>query len=275
MIPTETFAAETETLVNPVSSAPPEFNPCRDLPAGFMDFFLPLHRAFTARQQELARERAEVLQRSLEGDKPNHHFPSDTVRNGWRITLPDWCQDQRNQMTGPADDGELCVKMLNSGAPGVMLDLEDSCVNAWEHHETGVANILACSARPTHLLRQEARPHGHHSAEQHGHLHAAARAASQPGRLDSGRTGFRVPVRRGARLLRNRSRAAEASALHLHSEVRIRGRSAAGGAICSRRSPKGAGCRTTTSSAWRWSNRTRSRTRWKSSPTTCASTSSA
>jgi malate synthase len=66
------------------------------------------------------------------------------VRNGWRITLPTWCQDQRNQMTGPADDAELCVKMLNSGAPGVMLDLEDSCVNAWSHHETGVANILAC-----------------------------------------------------------------------------------------------------------------------------------
>src|SRR5256885_10505389 len=47
-------------------------------------------------------------------------------------------------MTGPADDGELCVKMLNSCAPGVMLDLEDSCVNEWSHHETGVASILAC-----------------------------------------------------------------------------------------------------------------------------------
>ena len=34
--------------------------------------------------------------------------------------------------------------MLNSGAPGVMLDLEDSCVNEWTHHQMGVANILAC-----------------------------------------------------------------------------------------------------------------------------------
>ena len=109
-----------------------------------MDFFRPLHREFTPRQQELALKRVEVLQRSLEGDKPTHHFPSDTVRNGWRITLPEWCRDQRNQMTGPADDAELCVKMLNSGAPGVMLDLEDSCVNEWSHHETGAANILAC-----------------------------------------------------------------------------------------------------------------------------------
>ena len=109
-----------------------------------MEFFLPLHHVFTPRQQELALKRIEVLQRSLEGDKPRHHFPSDTVRNGWRITLPEWCRDQRNQMTGPADDGELCVKMLNSGAPGVMLDLEDSCVNEWSHQEKGVANILAC-----------------------------------------------------------------------------------------------------------------------------------
>ena len=144
MTPTAVATPESGVLLNPISSAPPQFDPARDLPAGFMDFFPPLHRRFTPRQQELARKRTAILQRSLEGEKPRHHFPSDTVRNGWRIQLPEWCQDQRNQMTGPADDGELCVKMLNSGAPGVMLDLEDSCVNEWSHHGTGVANILAC-----------------------------------------------------------------------------------------------------------------------------------
>jgi len=144
MTPTATATPETGTLINPVNSTPPRFDPARDLPDGFMQFFLPLHRTFTPRQQELALKRVEILQRSLEGDKPVHRFPSDVVRNGWRITLPEWCQDQRNQMTGPADDAELCVKMLNSGAPGVMLDLEDSCVNEWTHHETGVTNILAC-----------------------------------------------------------------------------------------------------------------------------------
>jgi malate synthase len=144
MTPAALATPETGTLLNPVNSTPPDFDADRNLPAGFMDFFLPLHRIFTPRQHELAVKRIEVLQSSLEGDKPRHHFPSDTVRNGWRITLPEWCRDQRNQMTGPADDGELCVKMLNSGAPGVMLDLEDSCVNEWSHHETGVANILAC-----------------------------------------------------------------------------------------------------------------------------------
>jgi len=135
---------ETRNLINPVNSAPLDFDPARDLPSGFMDFLVPLHRRFTPWQQQLAVKRIEVLERSLEGEKPSHRFPSDTVRNGWRIKLPEWCQDQRNQMTGPADDVELCVKMLNSGAPGVMLDLEDSCVNDWSHHQTGVANILAC-----------------------------------------------------------------------------------------------------------------------------------
>ena len=135
---------ETGSLLNPIASTPLGFDASRDLPSSFMEFFLPLHRTFTPRQQELALKRAQALQRSLEGEKPTHRFPSDAVRNGWRITLPDWCHDQRNQMTGPADDAELCVKMLNSGAPGVMLDLEDSCVNEWSHHETGVANILAC-----------------------------------------------------------------------------------------------------------------------------------
>ena len=48
-------------------------------------------------------------------------------------------------MTGPADDAELVVKMLNSGAPGVMIDLEDSMANEWpvlmRGHENAVAAL--------------------------------------------------------------------------------------------------------------------------------------
>lgn len=144
MISTAVSIPQTGKLINPINSAPADFDASRDLPTGFMDFYLPLHRKFTPRQQELAYRRTEILQASLEGNKPAHHFPSDAVRNGWKITLPEWCQDQRNQMTGPADDAELCVKMLNSGAPGVMIDLEDSCANEWSHQMKGVENILAC-----------------------------------------------------------------------------------------------------------------------------------
>src|SRR3954464_7645016 len=126
-----------------VNTTPADFNAERDLPEGFLEFFQPLHQKFTHRRDELVADRAIVLADSHGGNKPVHRYPGHAVRNGWEITLPEWCQDQRNQMTGPADDGELVVKMLNSGAPGVMLDLEDSMANLWEHLELGIKNIHA------------------------------------------------------------------------------------------------------------------------------------
>lgn len=130
-------------MSNPrMNSAPPGFDPERDLPAGFWRFYLPLHRKFTVLQQTLILRRRMALEAADVGRLPDH-LPASTATTGdWHITLPSWCQDQRNQMTGPADDGELVVKMLNSGAPGVMLDLEDSMANAWSNHDLGVRNIL-------------------------------------------------------------------------------------------------------------------------------------
>jgi malate synthase len=120
-----------------------DFDPRQELPEGFLDFLLPLARSFSPRRDELMEERRRALEDSHAGSKPVHRFPGPAVRNGWRIALPSWCQDQRNQMTGPADDAELAVKLLNSGAPGVMLDLEDSMANQWEHLRLAIENILA------------------------------------------------------------------------------------------------------------------------------------
>jgi malate synthase len=114
----------------------------RELPAGFLRFFIPLHGKFAERHRALVLARRAALEESLRGNKPSHLPPSAATRDEWRVELPAWCEDQRNQMTGPADDAELVVKMLNSGAPGVMLDLEDSTVNEWEHQRLGVENIL-------------------------------------------------------------------------------------------------------------------------------------
>jgi malate synthase len=118
----------------------------RELPAGFLPFFTPFHHKFAARHRALVAARRAALEQSLHGNKPNHLPPSAATNEDWRIELPAWCADQRNQMTGPADDAELVVKMLNSGAPGVMLDLEDSTVNEWEHQSLGVENILQALA---------------------------------------------------------------------------------------------------------------------------------
>ncbi|MDE2481919.1 MAG: hypothetical protein KGN02_06985 [bacterium] len=123
--------------------APAGFTLNRDLPAGFAEFFLPLHEEFTPWQQRLAHARAEVLARAHAGFLPTYLPPSEATTSSWQVELPAWAADQRNQMTGPADDAELVVKMLNSGAPGVMLDLEDSMVNTWEHLMLGHENVLA------------------------------------------------------------------------------------------------------------------------------------
>lgn len=109
----------------------------------FAAFFEPLHREFTLRQQNLAARRREVLGSAHLGTLPGYSGDSEATDPAWKIEVPDWCLDQRNQMTGPADDAELVVKMLNSGAPGVMIDLEDSMANRWENLVTGYSNSIA------------------------------------------------------------------------------------------------------------------------------------
>jgi len=130
----------------PVNSPPPGFDTTRDLPRGFLDFLTPLHDALTLRQRALIARRECALDEAHAGKLPNFLPPSVATMQPWQIELPEWCFDQRNQMTGPADDAELVVKMLNSGAPGVMLDLEDSNANTWEHLSRGIHNILEALA---------------------------------------------------------------------------------------------------------------------------------
>src|ERR1700704_857264 len=130
----------------PVNQAPAELDPTRDLPRGFYEFLLPLHQAFTPRQRELAARRRRVLEAAHQGRLPDYLPASEATTGSWKVSLPGWCQDQRNQMTGPADDAELVVKMLNSGAPGVMLDLEDSVANYWPNLMLGIRNVLAALA---------------------------------------------------------------------------------------------------------------------------------
>ncbi len=125
-----------------INSAPAGFDPRPDLPAGFWEFLLPLHQRFTPWQLELIGKRGAALAAAHAGSLPNHLPLSEANISEWQIELPAWCADQRNQMTGPADDAELVVKMLNSGAPGVMLDLEDSIANYWPNLIQGIGNCL-------------------------------------------------------------------------------------------------------------------------------------
>lgn len=125
-----------------INQAPTNFDVENNLPKGFYEVLIELHKEFTPRQQDLARQRAEVLENSLNGNLPDYLPESKAKTEDWKIALPDYIKDQRNQMTGPADDAELVVKMLNSGAPGVMIDLEDSMANEWKILEKGIENSI-------------------------------------------------------------------------------------------------------------------------------------
>ena len=125
----------------PVNAAPRDFDPEGDLPEGFLAFLAPLHAAITLRQRALVARRENTLAEAHAGKLPSYVPPSVATMSSWKIELPAWCADHRNLMTGPADDAELVVKMVNSGAPGVMLDLEDSTANTWEHNAQGIKNI--------------------------------------------------------------------------------------------------------------------------------------
>ncbi len=126
-----------------MNTAPADFSIERDLPSGFAAFYRPLHERFAPRQRELAAKRRSVLANSLAGVRPTYGPPSEATTQPWRVDLPQFVIDQRNQMTGPSDDRELVVKMLNSGAPGVMLDLEDSMANGWDQLLDGMGNVIA------------------------------------------------------------------------------------------------------------------------------------
>jgi malate synthase len=139
----EMFEGEEKlTSVTRMNCAPRNFDPALELPKGFMDFLLPLHKVFTPRQLALVARRARTLAEAHKGRLPDYLPASAATADDWRIELPAWAQDQRNQMTGPADDAELVVRMLNSGSPGVTLDLEDSMANHWPNLMRGVHNIV-------------------------------------------------------------------------------------------------------------------------------------
>jgi len=65
------------------------------IPAGFTEFYAPLHARFTPWQQELASKRKDVLKTSHSGGLPQYLPASEAITAHWKIALPDWVKDQR------------------------------------------------------------------------------------------------------------------------------------------------------------------------------------
>lgn len=102
---------------------------------------------FASAQKRFVRQRKDVMARLKESSKKPQYTKADNLRGDWVAELPDFLRDQRNQMTGPANDAKLCVKMINSHSPGVMLDLEDSLANTAESILDGHENIKLALTR--------------------------------------------------------------------------------------------------------------------------------
>ncbi len=113
------------------------------LPEGFMDLFLPLHRKFEPARREHKAARVRSLAAAHEGRPPAYLPESEATKGSWRVSVPDWALDQRNQITGPADNAKLVVSMGNSGDPGCMPDGEDSITTDWENVRAAHQNVVA------------------------------------------------------------------------------------------------------------------------------------
>ncbi len=267
-IPVSNFALEGFQVNRP----PATFDPKHDLPQGFLEFLAPLHRRFAPWQRSLIEERKQILAESHQGEKPTHRFPGDAVRRGWRIELPEWCQDQRNQMTGPADDADLVVKDAQLGRAR-----RDARPGRFHGQRMGApadrrGEHPAGAARHADLFRQEAGQGGRHRAKADGHLDTAAGLAHSPGRHLRRGADVGVAVRCRQHRVPGGSGGAEASAVLSTFRSPSRPKKRCGGAICFRRWPRRGAGRATTSSAWRWWSRIRWRFRWRSFSTTCAIT---
>jgi malate synthase len=113
------------------------------LSSGFLDFFQPLHQAFEPRRRILLEKRRCALERSHAGREPGYLPESEATSGDWRLSVPSWAADQRNQITGPADNAKLLVAMCNTADPGCMPDGEDSITTDWEHVRAAQQNTVA------------------------------------------------------------------------------------------------------------------------------------
>ncbi|MBI2385428.1 MAG: isocitrate lyase/phosphoenolpyruvate mutase family protein [Elusimicrobia bacterium] len=118
--------------------------PIQDAPSPeLLEFFRPLHRTFEPRRRTLLAARRRALADAHAGIAPGYLPDSEATSGAWRLTIPDWARDQRNQITGPADNAKLLVAMCNTKDPGCMPDGEDSITTDWANVRAAHRNTVA------------------------------------------------------------------------------------------------------------------------------------
>ncbi len=113
------------------------------LPQDYLEFLTPLRRSFEPRRRQILSARQRALEAAQAGRLPTW-LPASEARTGaWRIDVPAWAADQRNQITGPADNAKLLIAMCNTSDPGCMPDGEDSITTQWIHVRAAQDNTVA------------------------------------------------------------------------------------------------------------------------------------
>jgi len=122
----------------------PEFERAPDAPSEeLLAFLLPLHRAFGSRRAALLEARRLSLEAAHQGRLPSYLPESGATKGKWRLSVPKWALDQRNQITGPADSAKLLVAMCGTKDPGCMPDGEDSITTDWANVRAAHRNTIA------------------------------------------------------------------------------------------------------------------------------------
>jgi malate synthase len=111
--------------------------------ADYLKIFRKLHEAFEPRRADLLRLRAEALAQAHSGRLPGYRPDSEATTGKWKLSVPAWAKDQRNQITGPADNVKLLVAMCNTKDPGCMPDGEDSITTDWANVRAAQDNVIA------------------------------------------------------------------------------------------------------------------------------------
>ncbi len=108
-----------------------------------MDFLAGLARQFTARRDQLLRQR-ETRQAAIDqGQMPDFLPETAAIRadHSWKVASPPPdLQDRRVEITGPTDR-KMVINALNSGAKVFMADCEDANSPTWENMVSGQINL--------------------------------------------------------------------------------------------------------------------------------------
>ena len=148
-------------------------------------FVAKLHRATTARRQELLQGRRNRRAEIAKGQDPRFLRETESVRKdpNWRVAPPaPGLEDRRVEITGPVDK-KMTINALNSGAKVWLADMEDSSTPSWRNVIQGQLNLTDALERRIDFTSPEGkdyklrpagelptivvRPRGWHLPEKH------------------------------------------------------------------------------------------------------------